>query len=124
VEDRRQRWKDDALFTVRDVHASPHIAERRRPPQAWLRGHRAVLVDEAAKHVVTMDGQRRGSGDDFSAGHRHTEVDSTMRALSVLVVLVLSKDSFELTVAQNEQPVEAFGTNRPHPTFSERVGPR
>ena len=104
-----------------------HFASTRSAlvPQApvWLRGHRAVLVDEAAKHVVTIDVQRRGSGGDCAAGHGHTEVDAPVRSLSVVVTDVGPKDSLEVTVAQNEYPIEAFAPHRSHPALGERVGP-
>ena len=96
------------------------------PPQTLvcLRGHWAVLVDEAAKHVVTMDVQRRGIGDDRAVRYRHAEIDSPVRALTVVVPDVAEKDSFEVTGAQNEQPIETFCPHRPHPALRVRVGPR
>ena len=71
-----------------------------------------------------MDVQRRGSGDDRAVRDRHAEVDSPVRALLVVVPDVAEKDSFEVTVAQNEQPVETFCPHRPHPALRVRVGPR
>ncbi len=90
----------------------------------WLRGHRMVLVDKAARHVMTMDMQRWGSGGDSTAGHRRTEVDATMRTLSVEVPGVPAEDSLELAMTDDEDPVEAFCPHRPHPTLCVGVGPR
>jgi hypothetical protein len=55
---------------------------------------------------------------------RHAEVDSSVRSLSVVLPDVAAEDSFEVALAENEQPVETFGSNRPHPTLRVRVGPR
>jgi hypothetical protein len=40
------------------------------PHAVGLRGVREVLVDEAAQYVVTIDAERRGSGDSVVAGHK------------------------------------------------------
>jgi len=85
---------------------------------------RRVVFNEPAKNVLTMDALQRGSGDDLFAGHGHAEIDTSVRALSVVVADILTKYSFEVTVAQNDEPVEAFGADRPHPSFRESVGPR
>jgi hypothetical protein len=47
-----------------------------------------------------------------------------MRAPPVVALDVLPKDSLEMTMAEDEDPVEAFSPHRPHPTFSEGIGPR
>jgi hypothetical protein len=47
-----------------------------------------------------------------------------MRAPPIVVLHVLPKNSFEMTMAEDEDPVEAFSPNRPHPTFSEGIGLR
>jgi hypothetical protein len=47
-----------------------------------------------------------------------------MRAPPIVVLHVLPKNSLEMTMAEDEDPVEAFSPNRPHPTFSEGIGPR
>src|SRR5664280_2159855 len=84
--------------------------------------HRAILVDEATKHVVTVDAmERRGSAADLTGGH--FKIDSTVRALSVVMADVLAKYPFEVTVAQNEQPVEAFGPHGPHPALCVGIRP-
>jgi hypothetical protein len=84
--------------------------------------HRAILVDEATEHVVTVDAmERRGSAADLTGGH--FKIDSTVRALSVVMADVLAKYPFEVTVAQNEQPVEAFGAHGPHPALCVGSGP-
>jgi hypothetical protein len=44
--------------------------------------------------------------------------------LLVVVAGVLPGDSFEVPFIQDEQPVEAFGTNGPHPTLRVGIGPR
>jgi hypothetical protein len=77
-------------------------------------------VNKATEHVVASDVKRRGSCRVLSSGG-HTEVDATMRPLSVVVTDVLPKDSIEMASAHDEQPVEAFVSNRPDPTLCERV---
>src|SRR5664280_1565611 len=84
--------------------------------------HRAILVDEATKHVVTVDAmERRGSAADLTGGY--FKIDSTVRAPSVVMADVLAKFPFEVTVVQNEQPVEAFGAHGPHPALCVGIGP-
>jgi hypothetical protein len=46
-----------------------------------------------------------------------------VRALVVVVPDVAAKDSFEVALAENEDPVETFCPHRPHPTLRVRVGP-
>jgi hypothetical protein len=92
-------------------------------PAVRLRGHRLVLVDEVTEHVVTMDIQGRGS-DGRAVRDRHVEVDASVRALFVVVPDVAAKDSFEVTLAHHEQPVETFCPHRSHPTLRVSVGPR
>jgi hypothetical protein len=79
-------------------------------------------VDEATKHVVTVDAmERRGSAADLTGGY--FKIDSTVRAPSVVMADVLAKFPFEVTVVQNEQPVEAFGAHGPHPALCVGIGP-
>ena len=47
-----------------------------------------------------------------------------MRVPPIVVLHVLPKNSLEMTMAEDEDPVEAFSPNRPHPTFSEGIGSR
>src|SRR5450755_3625751 len=110
-------WTID-LSTVCRQHSRSVV-----PETAWLRGHRVVLVNESAQHVVTTDVLGcRGSGGGRSGGH--VELDTSMRTLVVVVADILTKDSFEVTLAQNEQPVEALRSDGPHPTFCIGICPR
>ena len=99
---------------------------KRAVPQApvSLCGRPVVFVNEPAKNVLTMDALQFGSGDGSFVGHGYLKIDATMRPLSVVVADILTKYSFEVTVTQNDEPVEAFGADRPHPSFRESVGPR
>jgi hypothetical protein len=74
-------------------------------------------VDETAQHVVTTDTDRWGSGGDPAAGHRHFKIDASARTLLVVVGDVLAKNPLQVTVTEDEHPVEAFGPNGPHPWF-------
>jgi hypothetical protein len=67
------------------------------PHAVGLRGVREVLVDEAAQYVVTIDAERRGSGDSVVAGHRHAEVEAPVRPTLVVVRHVLVQDPVEVT---------------------------
>jgi hypothetical protein len=46
-----------------------------------------------------------------------------MRTLPIVVVDVVTKYSFEVTTTENEDRVEAFSPNGPHPTLRVGVGP-
>jgi hypothetical protein len=83
-----------------------------------------VLVDETAEHVVTMDVEQWGIGRCSVVGHGYLKVDTTMRALPVVVIDIFTKYPFEMTLAQDEHPVEAFGPHRPDPTLRKGIGPR
>ena len=87
----------------------------------WLRSHRVVLVDEASEHVVTMDSERRGSGG--ISTRWYLEMDATMRALLVVMRDVLPKHSLEMSTTEDEDLVEAFCPNSPHPTFHVGISP-
>src|ERR1017187_10333134 len=47
-----------------------------------------------------------------------------MRTPPIVVLHVLPKDSLKMTMAEDEDPVEAFSPNRPDPTFRVGIGPR
>ena len=85
---------------------------------------RVVLVNETTEHVATTDAKRWGIAGGPVAGQRHTEVESSVRAVLVVVADVLAKDHLQMTSADHEHPVKAFGSNRPDPAFCERIGPR
>ena len=72
---------------------------------------------------MASDVKRRGSSRDLSSGG-HAETDATMRPLSVVVTDVLPKDSIEMASAHDDEPVEAFVSNRPNLTLCEGVGSR
>ena len=80
----------------------------------WLRGYRVVLVDEVAEQIVTFDVESRGSTGNRAGRCGNAEVDASVWALSVAMADVLPKSTVEVTAAENEQPVAAFGTHRPH----------
>ena len=71
---------------------------------------------------MTMDAESQGIDRVRTVRHRDLKVDASMRALSVVVADVLAKDPFEMTMAKNEAPVEAFGPDGSHPAL--RVGDR
>jgi hypothetical protein len=73
-------------------------------------------VNESTQHIVTTDVVKcRGSGG--GRWGRRVELDTSVRTLLVVVADIFTKDSFEVTLAQNEQPVEALCSDGPHPTF-------
>jgi hypothetical protein len=95
----------------------PHSSKR-----VCLHRHRVVLVNEAAEHVVATDSVSPGSGADLVVGDRHVELDASMRALPVGKADIFTKNSFEVALAKDGQPIEAFGADRPCPAL--RVGVR
>jgi len=90
----------------------------------WLRGHRVVLVNEAAQHVVTNDVDRRGWNLDRAGGCGHAEVDPSVGPLLVVVADVLPQHPLEVPPAQDERPVQALGPHGSHPALRIGVGPR
>jgi hypothetical protein len=53
-------------------------------------------VDEATKHVMTLDVQGRGSGGDRAVRYGYAEIDSPVRALLVVMPDVAANDPFEV----------------------------
>jgi hypothetical protein len=51
-------------------------------------------------------------------------MDTSVRALLVVVIDIVPKYSFEMSMAEDEDAVQAFSPNCPHPTFSVGIGPR
>ena len=90
---------------------------------SWLSSDRVVLVDEAAKHIVTIDVMAKW-GSRASPTRRHLEVDASVRSLAVVMAHVLSKHSLEVAMAKDEHPVETFGPDGFHPAFRVGIGPR
>jgi len=111
----------------RCLPVTPHPARQqasRRSRDTRLCSHRVVLVDEATKHVVSMDVERRGNAGQSPGGRRHAKVDASVGALLVVVTDVFPKHSSEVAMAHDEYPVEAFVAYRPHPAFGVGIGPR
>jgi hypothetical protein len=82
-----------------------------------------ILVDEAAANVVTMDaiGGRDGRN---SLTRGYLEIDAAVRPSAVVMADVLSKDSLEVVMAEDEHPIEAFGPDGSHPALRVGVGSR
>ena len=107
--------------------ASVHFAKGRggstRPEKA---SHPAtvVLVNETTEHVTAREAKRWGGGGGSVARQRHGEVESSVWATFVVVLDLLAENRREVTTAEHEHPVEAFGSDHPDPAFREGVGPR
>ena len=108
-----------------DPTSVPLHAEFRCPAsRVCLRRHRAVLVNDAAEHVVATDFVSRVSGAGPVAGDRYLKVDSSMRTVGVVVLDVLGEHDFEVAPSQDEQPVQAFATDGTYPSLGVRVRAR
>ena len=97
---------------------------RSLPNRVCLGCHRVVLVNKAAEHVVASDLERRGIGADSVYWDRYLKLDSSMRALAVVVVGIFAQDSLEVATPKDKRPVQALGANRPDPAFCEGISPR
>jgi len=62
-------------------------------------------VDESAHYVATIDAQRRASDDRVAAGHRHVEVETSVRPVFVVVPDVLVENPVQVTTTEDEDPV-------------------
>jgi hypothetical protein len=60
-----------------------------------------VFVNEPAKNVVALDALQWGSGDGPFAGNGHAEINTSVRALFVVMDHVLPKDLFEVFAPNN-----------------------
>ena len=76
--------------------ARVHVAKVRgggtRPEKSQLCRDRVVLVNETTEHVTAADAKRWGSGSGSVAGQRHAEVESSVRAVLVVVPDVLAEN--------------------------------
>ncbi len=97
---------------------------RSLPNRVCLGCQRVVLVNKAAEHVVASDLERRGIGADSVYWDRYLKLDSSMRALAVVVVGIFAQDSLEVATPKDKRPVQALGANRPDPAFCEGISPR
>ena len=84
-------WRSSPVGNSVPVRWEVGLVGRPGQPQVvGLRGLREVLVDEAAQYVVTIDAERRGSGDSgLAATVRHAKVEAPVRTLGVVVPDVL-----------------------------------
>ena len=80
-------------------------------------------MDEAAEHVVTVDAERRLGGGGHSGTNGHGEFDPLVWPLLVVVADVPLKNPLEVSMAEDEHPVQAFVAHRPHPALGVGVRP-
>jgi hypothetical protein len=106
------------------VHVTKLRCGGTRPEKSQLCRDGVVLVNETTEHVTAADAKRSGGGGGSVAWQRHAEVESSVRTMFVVVLDVLAENRREVTTAEHEHPVEAFGSDRPDLAFRERVGPR
>jgi hypothetical protein len=83
-------------------------------------------VNKTAETVPASD--RGGDGDNvrgrFGAGHRwRPKIQASMRSLIVVVPHILVENCLKVAPTPDQQPIQAFLSDRPHPALSERVGP-
>ncbi len=82
-----------------------------------------VLVDDAAEDVVPA---KRGAlwGHLGRAGDWRSKVQPSMWPCGVIMGNVGPDDVFEVPSAEDEDPVEAFGSGAFHKSFGVRIRPR
>ena len=85
-----------------------------------LRGD-AVLVDQAAEPVGSLDFVNVGELPQARVGDWDLKVDPTVGALIVVMLDELSQYTVEMPLAADEQPVQALGPGCPHEPLGERV---
>ena len=89
---------------------------------AELRGD-AVLVDQAAEPVGSLDSVHVGEPPKGRVGDWDLKVDPAVRSLIVVMLDELPQYTVEMALTADEQPVEALGPGCPHEPFGERVRP-
>src|ERR1022692_1586931 len=86
-------------------------------------GQWVILVNETAEHVVAEGLHRRGSGGRLCTRQGHLKIDPLVWPLLVVVADVPLKNPLEVSMAEDEHPVQAFVAHRPHPALGVGVGP-
>ena len=85
-----------------------------------------VLVEQATEQVSSMYDALAVVGDDGQCGGgvRRLKLERPVGTMAVVVPDVDPKDLLKVTAADDQQPVQALGTNGPNPPFGEgiRVG--
>src|ERR1039458_7804295 len=99
------------------------IRIRSRPQTLWSSGD-GVLVEKSAESVDSADPRRVVESPPRDIGDGHLEIDPTMRSRCVVVLDELFEDALEMTLASDEQPVEALGPCGANEALGERVGTR
>jgi hypothetical protein len=85
-----------------------------------LRGD-AVLVEQAAQPVGSLDCVHAAEIPKGRVGDWDLKVDPAVRSLIVVMLDELPEHAIEMSLAADEQPVEALGPGGPHKAFRERV---
>jgi hypothetical protein len=82
-------------------------------------GEALVFVDESAEAIAAADFADRGIR--LTAGNWRAQLERAMWAHRVVVLDVRAQDPFQVALAEDEQPVQAFAPNRPDPALG--MGP-
>ena len=106
--------------TIQAGHAPRPWHARIPGTNAELRGD-AVLVDQAAEPVGSLDSVNAGELPKGRVGDWDLEVDPAVRALIVVMLDELPQYTVEMSLAADEQPVQALGPGCPHEPLGERV---
>ncbi len=82
-------------------------------------------MDEAAEQVTTPQPKivqvRVGSEDRSSTRVGRLQVEGAVGPLAIVVADIDAEDVFELTAAEDEQPVETLAADAAHPALDVRV---
>ena len=130
---RRHRWGNVKTLARARVRGFKEIEKRShrkwwRDREPWRTrflsfalGGDAVLVDQAAEDITTLDvGDACRSAWSF-VGVGHLESEPTVGTSAVVVVHVLSQDRFEMSSSENQEPVEALPTDGADPPLGAGV---
>ena len=78
-------------------------------------------MEKSAESVDSLDPRRVVESPPRDIGAGHLEIDRTMRSRCVVVLDELFEDALEMTLASDEQPVEALGPCGADEPFGVRV---
>ena len=84
----------------------------------------AVLVDQAAEPVGSLDSVHAGELPNGRVGDWDLKVYPAVRSLIVVMFDERAQYTIEMSLTADQQPVEALGPGGPHKSFRERVRPR
>jgi hypothetical protein len=79
-------------------------------------------VDQATEDVDALDSSREGQRchGRGGGGNRNLKVDAAVWPAAVVVLDIQADDTFEVPLVPDQRPVQALGSDGPHPALGER----